>query len=151
MQKLKKSLKNNLLNSYIKDSFFVLTNVKKLESNINSQKFYISQNLTKNTINQLDINLIIDVSVLKFPIQLKIFETFNRLKINLRDESAMLKIHSPIVVKANNLIFKNKTYELLICNYPNSQVFKLKNSIYPIVSVILLLKLYLSLKKCSSL
>jgi hypothetical protein len=146
MQKLKKSIKSNLLKSYIKDSFFILTNPSSKNLALKIEDSYITKNLTKSTINRLGLNNLVDNAVLKFPLKLDIFKTLNDLKISLDQDREKLKNSPPILVKTNNLFLKGKNYELLIYQNPQNQIMKLKRSIYTVVNLVLLLKLKLKLK-----
>jgi hypothetical protein len=146
MQKLKKSIKSNLLKSCIKDSYFILTNPSAKKLTVKTEVLYITKNLTKSTINRLGLNNLVDNAILKFPLELTVFQTLNDLKISLNQDREKLKNSSPILVKTNNLFLKDKNYELLINQNPRAQIVKFRRLIYSVVNLVFLLKLRIKLK-----
>ena len=131
-KKFKKSLKNNLLSLNAQTSCFVLTNV--------SQKdvVYKVQSLTSNTMKKLGLEHTLDTSILKFPLSLQTFQNSSLLKKKMIERNC-----GPIIVRANNLILKNKAYQILIQQNIYSQVAKMKRTTFGLASLLLVLRFHL--------
>jgi hypothetical protein len=134
MKKLKKSLKNNLLKINLNKSYFILKNTPQIDSTLNKV-----QTLTRSNIKHIGINDVVDTNVLKFPL---VLETFN----NFKDLQKILENSKPVIVKYNNLVFKNNSSNILTKFESHLQFLKLKTSVSSAVSLLLLIKGYLKLK-----
>lgn len=134
MKKLKKAIKNNLLKVNLNNSYFVLKNIPSKESNLSKV-----QNLTHSNIKKIELNNVIDTSLLKFPLVLETFNDSKSLKKTLENSN-------PIITKFNNLVFKDSNYNFLIKSNSNLQFMKLKSSLFRIMPLIVLIKRYLKLK-----
>lgn len=141
MQKLKKSLKNNLLILNTKSSCFVLKSISPKDVT------YKVKNLTSNTTNKIGLGSLLDVSALKFPLCLQHFENSQLLKKNLIEDKSDLKRNVPVIVKQNNLVFKNKNYEILVQENVQTQLIKIKSFISRIIYCLMLLKFHLHHQK----
>ena len=141
MQKLKKSLINNLLTLNTKSSCFVLRSISPKDVS------YKVKNLTGNTTDKIGLGSLLDVSILKFPLCLQSFESSKHLKKNLVENKLDLKKDTPILVKENNLVFKNKNYEILVKENVQTQLVKMKSFISRIVYCLMFLKIHLHHKK----
>lgn len=141
MQKLKKSLKNNLLILNTKSSCFVLKSISSKDVT------YKVKNLTSNTANKIGLGPLLDMSILKFPLCLQSFESSKHLKKNLIGDELNLKKNVYILVKDNNVVFKNKSYELLIKENIHSQQVKIKSFVSRIIYCLTFLKFHLHQKK----
>ena len=140
-KKLKKSLKNNLLRLNIKNSSFILKNVSSKDVN------YDVQNLTSNTITKIGLGSTLDISIFKFPLIIQSFKNSQLLKRNLVENKLDLKKNTPILVKSNNLLFKDKNYEILIQQSFQNQLMKMRSSLSRIMLLLVLLKLHLRSQK----
>ena len=141
MQKLKKSLKNNLLILNTKSSCFVLKSISPKDVT------YKVKNLTSNTTNSIGLGSLLNVSTLKFPLCLQHFENSQLLKKNLIEDKSDLKRNVPVIVKQNNLVFKNKNYEILVQENVQTQLIKIKSFISRIIYCLMLLKFHLHHQK----
>jgi len=141
MQKLKKSLKNNLLVLNTKSSCFVLKSISPKDVT------YKVKNLTSNTTDKIGLGSLLDTSILKFPLCLQSFENSKHLKKNLIEDKLNLKKNVPILVKENNLVFKNKNYEILVEENVQTQLVKIKSFISRIIYCLMVLKFHLHRKK----
>ena len=144
MQKLKKSLKNNLLILNTKSSCFVLKSISPKDVT------YKVKNLTSNTTNKIGLGSLLDVSTLKFPLCLQPFENSQLLKKNLIEDKSNLKRNVPVIVKQNNLVFKNKNYEILVQENVQTQLIKIKSFISRIIYCLMLLKFHLHHQKLTN-
>lgn len=143
-KKLKKSLKNNLLKLSVKNSSFILKNASSKDVDYNVQ------NLTSNTITKIGLGSSLDVSIFKFPLIIQSFENSQLLKKNLVENKLDLKRNTPILIKSNNLLFKDKNYEILVQQNFQNQLIKMKNSLSRILLLLILLKFHLrSQKDCT--
>ena len=140
-KKLKKSLKNNLLRLNVKNSSFILKNVSSKDVD------YDVQNLTSNTVTKIGLGSTLDISILKFPLIIQSFENSQLLKRNLVENKLDLKKNIPILVKSNNLLFKDKNYEILIQQSFQNQLVKMKSSLSRIMLLLVLLKFHLRSQK----
>jgi hypothetical protein len=143
-KKLKKSLKNNLLKLSVKNSCFILKNASSKDVDYNAQ------NLTSNTISKIGLGSSLDISILKFPLIIQSFENSQLLKKNLVEDKLNLKKKVPILIKSNNLIFKDKNYEILVQQNFQNQMIKMRNSLSRILSLVVLLKFHLHSQKIVS-
>jgi hypothetical protein len=143
-KKLKKSLKNNLLKLSVKNSCFILKNSSSKDVDYNAQ------NLTSNTISKIGLGSSLDISILKFPLIIQSFENSQFLKKHLIEDKLNLKKKVPILVKSNNLIFKDKNYEILVQQNFQNQMIKMRNSLSRIMSLVVLLKFHLHSQKTVS-
>ena len=134
MKKLKKAIKNNLLKVNFNNSYFFLKNNSSKE--LNSSKI---QNLTHSNIKKIGLKSVIDDNLLKFPL---VLETFK----NSKDLQKNLETSNPVITKFNNLVFKDKSCNLLIKSNSNLEFIKLRTSLFRITSLIVLIKGYLKLK-----
>ena len=141
MQKLKKSLKNNLLILNTKSSCFVLRSISPKDVT------YKVKNLTSNTTDKIGLGSLLDTSVLKFPLCLQSFENSQDLKKNLIENKLNLKKNIPVLVKENNLVFKNKNYEILVQENVQTQLVKIRTFISRIIYCLMFLKFRLHHKK----
>ena len=141
MQKLKKSLKNNLLILNTKSSCFVLKSISPKDVT------YKVKNLTSNTTDKVCLGSLLDLSKLKFPLCLQSFENSQHLKKNLIEDKLDLKKNIPILVKENNLVFKNRNYEILVKENVQTQLVKIKSFISRIIYCLMFLKFHLHNKK----
>lgn len=117
MKKIKKSLTNNLLRLNVKDSYFVI------KSNLQKKIDLEAKTLTSNTIYQTGINRVVDVSSLKFPMTLKTFKTLKDLKDDLMRTEKNCPENDLVVVKHNNLFFKNRVSDTILVKQDTKQVF----------------------------
>lgn len=134
MKKLKKSLKNNLLKVNLNKSYFLLKNTSLIDADLNN-----SRSLTRNNIKQTGLEETLDCNVLKFPLCLETFNNFNDLQKSLEKSK-------PVVVKFNNLVFKNNSSKILTNFNSHLQFMKLKTSVSNVVSLVVLIKGYLKSK-----
>ena len=141
MQKLKKSLKNNLLRLSVKNSCFILKNASSKDVDYNAQ------NLTSNTICKIGLGSSLDISILKFPLIIQSFENSQLLKKYLVEDKLNLKKKVPVLIKSNNLVFKDKNYEILVQQNFQNQMIKMRNSLSTIMLLIVLLKFHLHSQK----
>ena len=144
MQKLKKSLKNNLLRLSVKNSCFILKNASSKDVDYNAQ------NLTSNTICKIGLGSSLDISILKFPLIIQSFENSQLLKKYLVEDKLNLKKKVPVLIKSNNLVFKDKNYEILVQQNFQNQMIKMRNSLSTIMLLIVLLKFHLHSQKTVS-
>jgi len=136
-KKLKKSLKNNLLTLGTQTCCFVLRDVAQKDVE------YKVRSLTSNTMKKLGLGETLDTSILKFPLTLQTFKDSYSLKKTLIENNSDLKKNSPIIVRANNFIFKDKTYQMFLQQNIHNQIVKMRRSIFSIVSLLLVLKFHL--------
>lgn len=112
--KLKKLLKKTLVQVYSekKDSLFVLESSLKVNRKIESSGS--STFLTGSNLTQLTHHFCSSVFELKLPAVLRSFQTVQDLSLNLnkyQDKSGFLSL---VLVKKNNLVFKNQVYDSLL-------------------------------------
>lgn len=139
MQKIKKSLENNLLknNSSNKNNFFLIENrVQDIPKTENTE--YKSRVLSSSSLKSIELTVTADIKEAKFPLTLKSFETDDTLQKyfvrNLTSEKFI-----PILIKENNFIYKKPTFQnLKVVNFLN----KFNNLKYSLESIILLLQLF---------
>lgn len=139
-KKLKKSLKNNLLKLSVKNSCFILRNASSKDIN------YSAQNLTSNTIDKIGLGSLLNVSILKFPLIIQSFENSQLLKEHLVEDKLNIK-KVPILIKSNNLVFKDKNYEILVQQNFQNQLIKMRSSLSGIMPLLILLKFHLHSEK----
>ena len=133
MQKTKKALKNNLVKLQVKNSHFILKN--SLQGNIDSKR----KTLTSNTISQTEVNRVVDSSSIKFPVVLETFKNLESLKKELTNIKKNSLERNLVIVKYNNLFFKNKSSSIIITKQDTDKTFiLLKNLCYKIPYLFLL-------------
>lgn len=136
MKKIKKALKNNLLRLSVKNPYFVIKN--NLQKKIDLE----AKTLTGNTVHQTGVNRIIDVSSLKFPMVLKTFKNFEDLRRELVSIERSRLETDLVIVKHNNLFFKNKVSNIILVKQDAKKTFVLfQNLTSKIVGLLNLLKL----------
>jgi len=146
MQKLNKILKKNLLKSYTKNSFFVLIDVRSKSSILRQKHSYVSKNLSKSTVSQVDFNNVLGTSVLKLPTRLDLFETLQDLKFFFNREGEQLKKLFLInLVKINNLFLKDNSYVVLMYRNFQNLILELNKSIFDAKTLVVVLRWKLSL------
>lgn len=113
--KLKKQLKKTLIQAYTEksSSIFIIENtlrVNQEDSAHDSSTFLIGSNIV-----QLNENYCSKDLNLKLPVKLKNFTTLENLVLNLNimKSKSKLGFSTLILVKKNNLIFKDQIYEIL--------------------------------------
>lgn len=113
--KLKKQLKKTLIQAYTEksSSIFIIENtlrVNQEDSAHDSSTFLIGSNIV-----QLNKNYCSKDLNLKLPVKLKNFTTLENLVLNLNiiKSKSKLGFSTLILVKKNNLIFKDQIYEIL--------------------------------------
>lgn len=136
-KKLKKSLKNNLLTLDTQTGCFVLRDVAQNDIG------YKVRSLTSNTMKRFGLGQALDTSILKFPLTLQTFKDSYSLKKTLIENNFDLKKNSLIIVRANNFIFKDKTYQVFLQQNIHSQIVKMRRSMFGIVLLLLVLKFHL--------
>lgn len=112
LSKLKKLLKKTLIQIYTEErnSFFILENtlrVNQEDYTHNSSTFLIGSNIIQLNKNYCSKNL-----NLRLPVRLKNFSSFEALILNLTKSKTKLGFSTLIIVKKDNLIFKNKMYDI---------------------------------------
>jgi hypothetical protein len=143
MQKIKKSLQNNILKINVQQQQIALS----IESSSNAfistniSKALISKTLTACSLKQISFLKLLEVSKLKFPLVLNLFQNKTVLKEYLNSLINNKRQQQILLVKVDNNIFKDNTYEI-VENYSSSNVFfQIKNFTNHTLNLIKVLKL----------
>lgn len=138
MQKIKKSLENNILKINLNKTGypFILENIaeKKLEK-ISCR----SRVLTNSSIKNISLDSVASSQSLKFPLILKTFKVSGDLRnyfiTNLADQKFV-----PILIKVQNYVYKKETFITLMSENSFSKMNNLKCSLFSILTLIKILK-----------
>jgi hypothetical protein len=141
MQKLKKSLKNNILKVAIQNSppFF------NIESGLNSkldktQNLYISKTLSNNFSKQDTVLNALIVSKFKFPLVLKFFKNKEDLNKYLNLPKTKIGLKNTVLTKVDRSLFKNNCYSIIRDNNSYQTFLQMKRSIFLFIELLKLLK-----------
>jgi hypothetical protein len=129
MQKLKKSLENNILRTLFQKSSLIFNLETYFNNNFEGSSFsYETKILTTKSCRQLKFLCYLGLDFFKYPLVLKIFETHKDLNKYFAQLEEINYEKNNIVTKSLNILFKNDCY--LIVKYTNicQTFFKLRNT-----------------------
>ncbi len=141
MQKLKKSLENNILklNFNQSQSFF---NVENTSHNKKISEKYIAKTLTTCFSKHISFFNLLNISKLKYPLTINIFKDEESLIEYLNSVEKEFRTNDIVLTKVNNNILKNSCYAIVKNNKPFSTFLQLKNKTFPLIKVLKVLKLH---------
>jgi hypothetical protein len=141
MQKLKKSLENNILklNFNQSQSFF---NIENSSDNKKTSEKYIVKTLTTCFSKHISFFNLLNIFKLKYPLTMNIFKDEESLIEYLNSVEKELRTNDIVLTKINNNILKNNCYSIIKNNKPYSTFFQLKNKTFPLIKILKVLKLH---------
>jgi hypothetical protein len=148
MQKLKKSLENNILKTiYIKSPLIFNLEISSNRGLAIHFNKHSTKTLTTNSSKWLKLLCNLEEFDLKHPIVLKIFETNNSLNqyFTLLEEKIYVK--NTVVTKSFNKVFKNNSYSVVKDVNSERTFLKLRDLLNPQINLLRILKLKLTRKK----
>lgn len=118
MQKLKKSLENNIIKITLKESnnIFSIENSLELSSSIKKNYVLESKVLTTRFSKQIKFFDLLNISKLKYPLKLIVFSNIENFKAYLLNLEKIDKQSNLVLVKNKNIILKDQNFKLLKYN-----------------------------------
>lgn len=150
MQKLKKSLENNIIKITLKESnnIFNVENPLGLSSS-NKKRKYIQESkvLTTRFSKQIQFFDLLGILKLKYPLKLNTFNSIENFKAYLIEMEKTDTSSNIILIKNKNFIFKNRNYLLFKYNNSYQVINSLKSSSFFILKLANILKFQLNKDK----
>mmetsp|Transcript_2920 Transcript_2920/g.3056 ORF Transcript_2920/g.3056 Transcript_2920/m.3056 type:complete len:175 (+) Transcript_2920:161-685(+) len=115
MIRIKKALKKTLVRMKLNaspETCFVLETV--LESKRVPRTVGYNTILTSSTISELSVSSVLDVSTIKMPLSLTVYENIHILREELKKSKKADPGFCPVLIKANNILLKNQEYEKVL-------------------------------------
>lgn len=141
MQKLKKSIENNILKSIFKENSIIFNLEIDLCKDVGSPVKYINKNLTTNSTQRLKSLYNLETYHLKYPINLKIFESSDDLTQYFDFLKEKNKENSVVVTKIFNWVFKDMSYFVVKSVSSKQTFFDFRNLLNPQINLFKILKL----------
>lgn len=142
MQKLRKSIENNILKSILKDGSVIFNVESNLGRDLKSSPItYINKNLTTNSCRRLKSLYNLEIYHFQSPINLKVFDSHEDLNQYFNFLHGKEVKENTIVTNRLNVIYKDSSY-LAVKNVNSKQTYlKLKNLLNPQKNIIKVLNL----------